>query len=196
VQRRALARQYVFGYGSLLERFSADGPRVCEVGGYRRTWNVAMDNSRTIPGYKHYVDAATGEREPWFVTFLNIVPDPDARVNGLLFAVDDALLHQLDRRERNYTRTELPVEVPDADGGRVWAYVGSDDGVRRFHLGRNAGRAVVSREYLDGVRDDFASADALERFDALTDLPPCPILTLRRIDHPVARGRAERAGSL
>lgn len=188
----------MFGYGSLLERFSADGPRVCELGGYRRTWNVAMDNSRTIPGYKHYVDAATEERRPWFVTFLNIVPDADARVNGLLFAVDDALLEQLDHRERNYERIEMPVEVPEADGGQVWAYVGSGGAVRRFELGRSSGRGVISREYFEGVRDDFASASAsaVERFDALTDPPPCPILTLRRIDHPAAGGRSERADSV
>jgi gamma-glutamylcyclotransferase (GGCT)/AIG2-like uncharacterized protein YtfP len=186
----------VFGYGSLLERFAEAGPCVCELGGYRRTWNVAMDNRRTIPGYKHYVDAATGDRGPWFVTFLNIVPDPDARVNGLLFAVDDTLLEQLDRRERNYERIELPVEVPEAHGGRVWAYAGSDDAVRRFEVGHGSGQAVLSREYLERVRDDFARAGALERFEALTDPPPCPILTLRRSDHTVAGKGAERSGSV
>jgi hypothetical protein len=45
---------------------------------------------------------------------------------------------------------------------------------------------VISRAYRDRVREDFAAAgaDALARFDELTDPVPCPILDLKRIDHP------------
>jgi cation transport regulator ChaC len=182
------AREYVFGYGSLLERASGGGPRVCELGGYRRTWNVAMDNSRTIPGYKHYVDGATGERRPWFVTFLNLVRDEQARVNGLLFAADASLLEQLDRRERNYERVDVSDAVLEPVDGQVWAYVGLQDAVRRFELGRRTARAVISREYHERVCDDFAGAGALQRFEELTDPPSCPILDLRRIDHPAPTG--------
>jgi gamma-glutamylcyclotransferase (GGCT)/AIG2-like uncharacterized protein YtfP len=177
-------RHYVFGYGSLLERASGEEVRVCELAGYRRTWNVAMDNSRTIPGYKHYVDAESGERRPWFVTFLNIVRDADARVNGVLLSADASLLERLDRRERNYERTDVTDGLRETVDGKAWAYVGLPDAVRRFELGRRLGRAVISREYHERVRDDFTSAGALERFEELTEAPPCPILDLRRIDHP------------
>jgi gamma-glutamylcyclotransferase (GGCT)/AIG2-like uncharacterized protein YtfP len=182
-------RHHVFGYGSLLERHGgADGPMICELAGYRRVWNVAMDNTRTLPGYKHYVDRDTGARGPWFVTFLNIVPDPDATVNGAMFEVDEALLERLDRRERNYERIDVSSHIADAVAGRVWAYVGSRPAVQRFELGCRTGRAVISRDYRDRVREDFAAAgaDALARFDELTDPVPCPILDLERIDHPPA----------
>jgi hypothetical protein len=186
----------VFGYGSLLERLSRDDPRVCELGGYRRTWNVAMDNSRTIPGYKHYVDARTGERGLWFVTFLNIVRDADAHVNGALFSIDASRLGDLDRRERNYERVDIAGELLEPVDGAVWAYTGLPDAVRRFEAGRRMGRAVISREYHERVLEDFTSAGALGRFEELTDPPPCPILDLRRIDHPTADERSQPAGSV
>ena len=46
-----------------------------------------MDNRRTIPGYKYYVDPDTGERPPVHVTFLNIYPAAEGRVNGIAFPV-------------------------------------------------------------------------------------------------------------
>ena len=180
------ARQFVFGYGSLLERSSREEPSMCELGGYRRTWNIAMDNSRTLPGYKHYVDAVTGDRQPWFVTFLNIVPDDQAHVNGVLFEVDASVLERLDHRERNYERVDVSDGFREPVGGQVWAYVGRHDAVERFELGRRTGRGVISREYYDRVRDDFAAAGALRRFEELTDPTPCPIRDLQRIDHPTS----------
>jgi hypothetical protein len=190
------SRHYVFGYGSLLERHRGwDEPVICELEGYRRVWNVAMDNTRTIPGYKHYVDRGTGSRGPWFVTFLNIVRDPGATVNGVLFEVDEELLERLDRRERNYERIEVSSQIGRGVDGRVWAYVGSRAAVRRFELGCQTGRAVISRDYRDGVRKDFAAAgnEALSRFDDLTEPLPCPILDLRRVDH--GSGLGERAAT-
>jgi gamma-glutamylcyclotransferase (GGCT)/AIG2-like uncharacterized protein YtfP len=180
-------RHHVFGYGSLLERRGgARAPLICELAGFRRVWNVAMDNTRTLPGYKHYVDLQTGTRGPWFVTFLNIVPDPDTTVNGVMFEVAEAQLERLDHRERNYERIDVSSRIADPVDGRVWAYIGSRAAVHRFELGCRTGRAVISRAYRDRVREDFAAAgaDALARFDELTDPVPCPILDLKRIDHP------------
>ncbi len=148
-----------------------------------------MDNRQTIPGYKHYVDRQTGDRGAWFVTFLNIVRDPSATVNGVLFEVDDSLLGRLDERERNYERIDVTAHTSsEKPSGRVWVYVGSPAARERFELGARSDSAVISREYYDGVREDFAcaGADALRRFDALTDPVPCPVLDLRRIDHPPA----------
>jgi gamma-glutamylcyclotransferase (GGCT)/AIG2-like uncharacterized protein YtfP len=181
-----MGASYVFGYGSLLERREH---ALCELTGFRRTWNVAMDNRRTLRGYKHYVDRATGARRPWFVTFLNIVRDPGATVNGVMFEVDDPLLERLDRRERNYERVDVSANVSPGVDGQVWAYAGSRAAVERFRLGCDAGRAVVSRDYYERVRGDFSrvASDALRRFDELTDALPCPMLDLRRIDHPPPR---------
>ena len=135
----------VFGYGSL----ACPAGQPCVLREHRRGWGVAMDNRRTIPGYKFYVDPATGARPDVFVTFLCVWPEPGASVEGVVFEVDDAGLDALDRRERNYDRHDVSAHV-DADGP-VWAYLASDAGRERFATGHAAGTAVVSEEYLARV---------------------------------------------
>ncbi len=145
----------VFAYGSLVGLERA-GP--CRLRDHARGWDVAMDNRDTIPGYKYYVDAETGERPAIHVTFLAIRFEPGAVVSGEVFAVDDGTLAALDRRERNYDRRDVSemadLTSPSPRGHvppRVWAYVGSAAGRARCAAGRAAGTAVVSAEYLASV---------------------------------------------
>jgi cation transport regulator ChaC len=207
---RGTSRHFVFGYGSLLERWddgrgAGDGGResagsgsglaraiVTELKCFRRTWNVAMDNAQTIPGYKLYLDAATGERRDWFVTFLNVVPDERSTVNGVLFEVSREALEALDHRERNYTRIEVSGAIEEPVDGHVWVYAGTAAAVERFEFGIRTGRAVVCRDYYEGVVADFAAIgeEHRRRFVALTDRPPCPVADLRRVDLPKVIGRA------
>src|SRR6202051_1916397 len=98
--------QYVFAYGSLVldlapgeEKSSVRGTYLRD---HRRAWNVAMDNSVSLPGYKYYLDAGDSSRPEVFVTFLNLLPAPGHRVNGMLVPVGPEELIELDRRERNY----------------------------------------------------------------------------------------------
>lgn len=149
-----------------------------------------MDNTRTLPGYKYYIDPATGARGAWFVTFLNIVPDSQATVNGVAFEISDRLLERLDERERNYTRVDISADLSRPVDGSVWAYVGTDAAVGRFREGHRAHRAVISREYHEGVQAHFAALgdDALDRFTELTDHPPCPVIDLQRVDYPPSPG--------
>lgn len=159
---------HVFGYGSLVR---LDGSPA-RMRGHRRTWGVAMDNARTIPGYKYYVDARTGERPDVFVAFVDFEPanDGDA-VDGVIFPVTAEELDALDARERNYERVSVTSLVePRPDGGRVWAYAGRADARDRCARGRAEGRLVVSAEY----------ARLVTR--ASGDEPPCPVVELRRID--------------
>jgi Gamma-glutamyl cyclotransferase, AIG2-like len=181
-------RQYVFGYGSLLE-LRDRGPgwpaaRFAELTDHRRLWNVAMDNAVDLPGYKHYVSPLTGLRPAVFVTFLNIVPAPGCRVNGTLIEVSEVDLVSLDARERNYARVDVTAAVDDPPDGTVWSYVGTPAGLARFAAGQSADRAVVVSDYLDHVRSGFAAlaADGLREFDRLTSPPPCPVVDLRRVD--------------
>ena len=170
-------RMFVFGYGSLLRQA---GGIPCRLLGHRRAWNVAMDNRRTLPGYKYFVDPDTGERPPVRVTFLNIYPAADGRVNGIAFPVTAEALDELDRRERNYDRIDVTRRL-DADlGGTVWAYLGSEDARQRFE----AGPAVVSQDYFDRIRDDFAGAGGLDEFERSTDPLTVPLRRLTRIDVP------------
>jgi gamma-glutamyl AIG2-like cyclotransferase len=138
----------VFGYGSLAGEV---GGRPCVLREHRCGWGVAMDNRRTIPGYKFYVDAQTGERPEVYVAFLCIWPAPGATVDGVAFEVDDAALAALDDRERNYDRCDVSGLVEPDLGTTVWAYLGSAAGRERCAAGRTAGTAVVSAEYLARV---------------------------------------------
>ena len=170
-------RTFVFGYGSLMRR---PGGIPCHLLGHRRAWNVAMDNRRTIPGYKYYVDPDTGERPPVHVTFLNIYPAAEGRVNGIAFPLTAEALDQLDRRERNYDRIDV-TRLLDVDlGGTVWTYLGSEDARERFA----AGTAVVAEDYFEAVREDFASVGSLDAFDQSTDRLTVPLRRLTRVDLP------------
>ena len=168
---------FVFGYGSLVRRPDGIPGHLL---GHRRAWNVAMDNRRTIPGYKYYVDPDTGERPPVRVTFLNLYPAAEGRVNGVAFPVTADALDALDRRERNYDRIDV-TELIDADlGATVWTYLGSESARERFA----AGAAVVAQDYFDAIRGDFAAVGGLEAFDRSTDPLTVPLRRLARVDVP------------
>ena len=141
----------MFGYGSLP---AEEGGIPCRLRDHRRGWDVAMDNREVIPGYKVYVDPATGERPPVHVAYLSITPHAGEHVDGYAFPVDDEELAALDERERNYDRRDVTDLVDDVDG-RVWTYVGSEAGRRRLRHGRRHGRAVVSHGYLERVKAAF-----------------------------------------
>jgi cation transport regulator ChaC len=182
--------EFVFGYGSLLSREPSERrsrTRPAHLDGFRRTWNIAMDNRVDLPGYKYYRDP-DGSRPPVFVTFLNLRPAPGARVNGVVYELTAQELRALDLRERNYERVEVTDHVAEASAGRVWTYVGRDDARERYETGLTTHRAVVSREYYDEVSLGFASlgAGALDEYTATTDPPACPVRDLERIDLPGA----------
>jgi gamma-glutamylcyclotransferase (GGCT)/AIG2-like uncharacterized protein YtfP len=131
-----------------------------------------MDNTRDLPGYKYYVDPATGKRPAIYVAYVDLARDPESSVKGVVSPVDPPALTALDARERNYERKEVTVEP--SPQGRVWAYFGTVDARERFERGHAAGTAVIDREYYETV-------GAPER-------PPLPIRPLTRIDIPLAKG--------
>jgi gamma-glutamylcyclotransferase (GGCT)/AIG2-like uncharacterized protein YtfP len=143
-----------------------------------------MDNTRDLPGYKYYVDAKTGERPAVYVAFLDLAPDPETTVNGVVFPATDEQLAALDSRERNYERREVTPEIDPPTGGTVYAYMGTEEARRRFETGRSDGSAVVTRAYLDQVRASFErlGEHELSAHDASTDAVPLPIRDLERID--------------
>ena len=118
----------VFAYGSLVGLEPAGRP--CVLRDHARGWDVAMDNRETIPGYKFYVDAETGERPAVYVAFLAIRSEPGASVSGEVFAVDDEQLAALDRRERNYDRRDVSAHI-DPSSGDAAGGCGPTSAVRR-----------------------------------------------------------------
>lgn len=190
-------RDFVFGYGSLLRGYAPvvahrntvrpTRARIAHLRGYRRAWNVAMDNRIDLPGYKFYL-GPLGERPSVFVTFLNVIPSSHGGVIGVLFPVTSEDLDALDARERNYERADVTAHAVDAPLGRVWTYIGTREAEDRYEAGIAAGSAVISREYYEGVWQDFAGlgGKALAEFTATTEPPACPIKNLERIDLPAA----------
>jgi len=170
--------QFVFGYGSLA---AGAGGRRARLEGHRRVWGVAMDNRVTIPGYKAYRLRADGSRPAVFVAFLDVVAEPGAWTDGVLFAVDGAALGVLDARERNYERVDVSAAVPGAPG-LVWTYRGSAAGRARLRRGLRHGSAVVDRAYLDAVRAGFAALGIAD--DA--DPGGLPVMELERVELPAA----------
>ena len=186
--------QFVFGYGSLTARPGPVPTRelkksgfVADLVGLCRTWGVAMDNRRDLPGYKFYTDVA-GDRPQVYVAYLDLVAAPDdpaAAVNGLCLPVDHRLLSELDRRERNYERTDVSDRVA-AGGARVWAYVGSAAARERLAAGRRDGTAVIDAGYVRTVEAGFAALGAPEQAACRPSLRPggLPVLQLTRHELP------------
>jgi hypothetical protein len=175
---------HVFGYGSL----AAEHARcpVARLRGWRRTWGVAMDNRVDVPGYKSYRLRADGSRPAVLVAFLDVEPAPGAGVTGVCMAVSEADLRALDERERNYDRIDVTAQVEGAPPGRIWAYRGSEAGRARLRAGLAAGRAVVSRDYLDAVLAGVGASapgevDTMERW---LDEQGLRVLDLERVEVP------------
>jgi gamma-glutamylcyclotransferase (GGCT)/AIG2-like uncharacterized protein YtfP len=187
-------RQFVFGYGSLTARSGPVPTRelkehgfVADLVGLSRSWGVAMDNRRDLPGYKYYRDAR-GARPEVFVAYLDLVAapaDPAARVNGVCLPVDEATLKQLDRRERNYARIDVSDRIA-AGGARVWAYVGMVAAGERLAEGRRTGTAVIDAGYVRTVEAGFAVLGDEELATVRTSLHPgdLPVVELTRHELP------------
>jgi gamma-glutamylcyclotransferase (GGCT)/AIG2-like uncharacterized protein YtfP len=182
--------EFVFGYGSLAARLGPVATReirphgfVAELSGARRTWGVAMDNRRDLPGYKYYTDA-TGRRPEVFVAYLDLLGS-DATVNGLCLPVDGTILPELDRRERNYARVDVSDRV-DAGGARVWAYVGTAEARERLAEGRRTGTAVIDAGYVRAVEGAFGALGSDEHRACRPSLEPAglPVVELVRHELP------------
>jgi hypothetical protein len=187
----------VFGYGSLtarpgpvLTRELKEHGFVADVSGLRRVWGVAMDNRHDLPGYKYYTDG-DGRRPGVFVAYLDLVSadsasrDPTARVNGACLPVDDALLEQLDRRERNYERMDVS-DLIEAGGARVWAYIGMAAARARLAEGRRTDTAVIDAGYVATVEAAFAMLGDGELATVRASLAPgdLPVVALTRHELP------------
>ena len=196
----AADRQWVFGYGSLvdLERLAVFLGRELppeevvfgRLRGFRRTWNVATDNRLDLPGYKIYLDPETGEQPAAFVTFLNLrrVANEEA-VNGVAFRVSEEELERIQGRERNYRLTEVtrhwqPEGADRGRPGRLLTSLGRPEARARFAEGRKSGRAVVRPSYRQIVHGAFRNRGRgwWREYRATTDPPDVPERALERVE--------------
>ncbi len=177
--------ELVFGYGSLVGWEAAgEPPQPARVAGLRRSWTVAMDNRVDLPGYKYYVEPATGTRPAVHVAFVDVADDPDTVLGGVCHAVTPAQLAALDDRERNYARRGVAATLGDGSSVQAWLYVGTPAARRRAAAARGAGELVVQASYLSGLRAGFAARGALAAFERATDRPGCPVVELERRSLP------------
>jgi hypothetical protein len=183
----------VFGFGSLVEvaaladylgraPFAAEEFHLCRLAEYRRSWNIARDNTEDIPGLDHFVRGGTGARIDGFIVSVNIVAAPGAWVNGIAFRATADEIATLDRREANYDRIEVTDLIDSAPGDRVWAFRGKAECEKRYADGIAAGTAMINSAYHTVVHLAFEShgADFLADYLATTDPPEVPLHPLRR----------------
>jgi dephospho-CoA kinase len=187
-------KDFILGYGSLVDREQLrrflkreeQGPdkwRVCQLPDYRRTWNIAMDNRQTIPGYRYYIDSGSGMRPAVYVAFLNVRPACGEQTTGLLFGVSADELAMIDQRERNYQRIDITAllapTLPDIEGC-FWLYCGLPEAEQRFQAGKSSGSTVIARSYFETVASAYATLGPAhaDNYSATTDNPQVPLRDL------------------
>ncbi|MCP5220255.1 MAG: hypothetical protein H6944_01010 [Zoogloeaceae bacterium] len=186
----ALAMQadkiYVFGFGSLVDPASfsrtigraqwviEDFP-LATLKGYKRVWDVAMDNRVSLPGYKHYVrEDAPDSPLAAYVCFLDVVREPSKEVVGALAAVNAEEFERLKLRERNYAAVDVTADMahPPLDG-RVFTFMGLDEAKARYAAGCAAGTLLINTRYQATVECAFRARGkaALENYLTSTEMP-------------------------
>jgi len=160
---------YIFGYGSLVDieqlakylgkknKFKKDELYICKLKGYKRIWNVSMDNSQTIANYKYYIEKIENkiQRPNYFVTFLNIEIDQSSEIVGVLFFVDKIMLEKLKNRERNYNLIEITnnidINIPD----KSFVFIAKESGIKRYKEGIKQKLAVIPKEYYNFIENSY-----------------------------------------
>lgn len=159
---------YIFGYGSLA--FSDDwahkGARWGVLPGYRRTWEVAIDNMSPRYDHKHYLFGGTRAR--FAVATLGIYLDTKTELQGVFLPVTKEKIHLLDRRELLYRR----IEVARKKNLPVWTYEPLPEMYATYR--QNQGNVFLPESYLAACKRSFDWKSFLESTDPLL----CPSLPL------------------
>ena len=127
--------------------------------GLRRSWGVAMDNRRDLPGYKYYPDAR-GARPDVFVAYLDLVAGArrSGRAGQRRLPAGRRGHAGAARPPRAQLRAHRRVDRVAAGrwGARVWAYIGRAAARERLAEGRRTGTAVIDAGYVRTVEAGFA----------------------------------------
>ena len=195
---------WIFGYGSLVSPSSlastigrrvsvGNGMHVAELAGYQRAWNygsevlrgdwVGDDGTETIGG---------------LVVSLGIVAAPGDSINGVVFAVDDDELADLDWRERGYDRIDVTERITLIDQSAsvelddpVAVYLPRPVSIARYEAHRDAGTAGIRRSYWDIVDAAFAELGAHHaEWYRRTPPPDVPVVDITLDPLPARRPRA------
>jgi dephospho-CoA kinase len=197
-------RTWLFAYGSLVSPVSlastigrtitlGDGMHVAQLAGWRRAWNYGSEVLRgdwTLPDGREIVGG--------LVVSLGVVAGSEWSMNGVVFAVDDEELADLDWRERAYDRVDVTESITlectdhaDAIDGPVGMYVPRPAAIERYEQHREAGTAGIRRSYWDLVDEAFAEIGAgHQQLYRTTPPPDVPIVDITLDPLPARRPRS------
>lgn len=173
---------WVFGYGSLVQRESAEAtlghalpavPMKATLAGWRRGWTVGSSRESHPDRDLRWPD---GTRFDGVSVALGVEP-ADGAVNGAVFPVEDADLERLDLRERNYHRVEVTgaVHCPGATPGRVLTYVPRQEALDRLTAAEASARPIVVRHgYVLPTLAAFAALGPSQLGEFLRSTAPWP----------------------
>jgi cation transport regulator ChaC len=171
----------LFGYGSLISKASLEktlgrkytGPFiVCELEGWRRSWDVAMPNNK--PDQPTYEETPSGRMYPDNILYLNVRSITGSLVNGVLFVVNSEELDEFDKREWIYKREDVTSQLHGAivENGPAYVYVAKPEYVMTNVA--SPAQAAVRRNYLKHLETGFHDLGETFRiaFEASSDPVP------------------------
>lgn len=186
---------WVFGYGSLVSPVSLGStigrlPQrgedflAAECRGWERRWNYGyvIDPTRYVGTEVSRIDT---------VVALGITPSANAVMNGVIAAVSESELAELDERERRYQQIDVTSAVALLEGeatefliDRVVTYVPTQGPITDYVDARDRGRAGIEIRYWNLVNNAFDELlpGAGDRFRATTPEPDVPVVDVSRIE--------------
>ena len=195
---------WIFGYGSLVSPSSlastigrtvsvGSGMHIAELADYRRAWNYG---SEVLRG--DWVDETGVQTIGGLVVSLGIVAAPGDSINGVVFAVDDDELADLDWRERAYDRIDITDRITLIDQSAsvrlddpVAVYLPRQAAIARYEQHRDKGTAGIRRSYWDIVDAAFAELGAHHaEWYRRTPAPDVPVVDITLDPLPARRPRS------
>ncbi len=156
----------VVGYGTLIIRGSLEqtlGHKYVgrsypvHVTGFARSWSLRRpfrDPKKSVPGTAKTGVAFRGEGKEIplsGIVELNISPEKNGRLNGILYLLSEEELRKVDKREAAYRRLDVTGNIEEFTfaGGRVYIYEALP--VDPAIAAADPGEYVLFKEYLEGV---------------------------------------------